>query len=200
MILDPESRERAKRFWIRSTVGVVGGGILITVLVHSWGAIRHRLVALFPMRSASDQFAEEMNREIAARSKFDPKTDTIYKPNYVDNAIYTEHYLDMKLDEASHKRWILELNQFFLSDLHLDEKAIVKFSSSEVGLIHKLVELKGLINAQYQEEGIQRMRDVETSYYSELTSELGGSANLERVRRFERAFYERWLLERGGRR
>ena len=65
-----------------------------------------------------------------------------------------------------------QLNQFLLTDLRLDEKAIVQFVSAETSLIHKLAEQRELINPSFEKEGTERMRAVERTDFRSLPHPL----------------------------
>jgi len=193
--VDPEGRKGAKRFWGHFAWAMAGIATCGVIWFFFSEPITRHLVNLFPAESAADRFVKMVARDLAARPKFNPTMDTEYKATYVDNVVYTIRYVEIKLDDAVQKQWVLQLNHFFLSDLHLDEKVIVKFVATEINLIRKLNEMRGFINPTYEKDAVGRMREVENAALPELVEEVKGDANYAKVREFEKNFYSKIVNE-----
>jgi hypothetical protein len=192
--IDPDSTARARAFWRHFVIGGVGAVIALVVWFNFSREIRTFVASHLP-GAGDNEFVQRATRELAEKTKFNPPMDYEYKGTYVDNVVYTDRYLQIKSDEATQKRWVLELNQFIISELHLDDRIIVKFFSAETNLIRKLAELRGFLNATYEKEGIARMRAEESTVVPELIQMLGDDRNYQKFRNFEHAFYLRMLKD-----
>ncbi len=190
--LDPQSAKHAKHYWVKVLISMVGAILIGGVWLDYSSQIKQYVAGLFPRTSPSEEFIHNSARELAAQAKFEPPMDEIYKGNYADNVVYTTGYLDMKLNDETKKRWVLELNHFFLSELHFDEKVIVKYVAAESTLIRKLSEMRGFINPKFERDSVARLHNEEAEFLPDFMTILGGETNYQRVRTFEKSFYEKY--------
>lgn len=193
--VDEVAKERAKRFWMHSGVAAVlaiGLVILGYAVPGIYGRLGKRMVRVIQAKnSQSDAYVKQFQDERAASLRYAPAQDRTFKDSYTDNIILLEHFAEMMVTPAIEKKWTLELNQFFLKELHLTEKLIVNFSPVESRMLRELIRLRGFINPAYELEGIQRMREVEAAAVEEMRKLLGGEGNLLKFRAFQQNFYYR---------
>jgi hypothetical protein len=195
--IDPERKKEVKKFWRHFIFGAVGVLTLTGLFMEFRTPMKRVFASFLPKSAADDQYVKKATAELAQRSLFNPPMDTEFKSTFSANALYTAHYLEIKLDSNIQKTWVVELNHFFLNELHLNEKAIVKYFAVETTLIHKLSDIRGFINASYEKEGVARMKVAEDAATPELMRVVLGEPNFDKVHAFEKSFYLRMLQQKG---
>jgi hypothetical protein len=196
MPFDPKAQEKSKKFWIRAGAGILAAVLFIVVglaFPGLYSSLANGIVSLFkPTQSASDLYVKEVQAE-RVRKKFDPPQDTVFRSTYVENVLYTKDYARLKEDEELSKKWVLELNHFLVRDLGLSDRVIVAYIPEENSLVRELIKLRGLINPNYEREGIQRMEQAEAPVVPGLRALVGGDQNFAKVQEFQKAFYHKWI-------
>jgi hypothetical protein len=193
--IDPKRIKTIKRFWGRLAVGVTAAVLIIGLVLVFQEPLKKFGRSFVPKTAADDQFVQE-TKDLAEKSRFNPPTDTEFKRTFTDNVLYTTNYLNIKMDEKIHGTWVVELNHFFLNDLQLDEKTVVKYVSTETVLIDRMSEVRKFITSAYEKQGIDRLRAAEADSVSELLKIVKGQSNFDKVHAFESKFYRRMLKER----
>jgi hypothetical protein len=174
--------------------------IFSTYLGLSLGATYHQSIKqFFASVDAPDETTPEATstaRDLATTVLPTPTMDSTFKSTYVDNVVYTLHYLDIKEDATAQKEWINDLNRFFQKELHLDERVSTRFFNFENRLIKKLGEIRIELDASHAKDDLTRMRNAEDTVVPKLVSLVEGQANYTRVRELEANFYARVIEER----
>jgi hypothetical protein len=142
---------------------------------------------------ASLTVMEQIQRATDAKPKYVPAQTPELKDSYTDNVVFTLNYSQLRQDEKLKERWTLELNRFFLDKLKLGDNTIVKFSATENGLITSLLQLMQEIKPETEAEGLQKLRDYESTTAAELRNLLVNEVNFEGFKKFERVFWSPFL-------
>ena len=84
----------------------------------------------------------------------------------------------------------LDLNQFFLDTLELNESAIVKFIGAESKLTKQLIGMKDRIDARYEKQNELAMEQEESQRVHELKEIVSGDDNYKKFWAFQKRFFE----------
>lgn len=200
MSFDPAQREKVKKFWMHSSMAfavLVAGFILAPRLFEGVKAKTQELAV--EGNIASEERIVKFQEEVKALKAFTPEQRNEFFPTYTERVLYTPQYVENELSESYRESWFLSLDTFFVEDLVLSDEAIVTFISKETNLLKKLSEIKKGINAQFAEEGVQRMHDEEQTFAKEVKLILKTEAKLNKFRQFKLDYYMETFpfLERG---
>ena len=152
-------QKKAKNFWLISgfsaTVAVM---ILVSIpSIKRFAIETGRDIATEEIKQTNERIikvkaANDLNK------KYVPEKQDKYLSTYTDRVLYTRDYVPIELFEEYRKKWILELQEYFLVKLKLTENSMVPFIAQESSLIKELqLEMKK-INGHFVDQGIARMR------------------------------------------
>jgi pSer/pThr/pTyr-binding forkhead associated (FHA) protein len=194
-LVDPSSRLRAKKYWIR--VGIVGSVIAIialtfTIFRDDVNRVTASAVDQMKERSAeSDAYVRQVQKERIAKAQYHPYQDNRFRETYTDNILFLKNYAEMTEDKDYQSKWVLEMNRWFQKEFEMNEKVIVQFAPIEASLHQELIKLRSYINPSFEKEGIDRMREAEVSAVEELRRILGSQARYRRFRVFQEHFFQK---------
>ncbi len=141
-------------------------------------------------KSLEQIVAERRARDLASQKKFNPPLTDELGRTYSDSVLYTRNYAALKKDPVNFKRWSLELEKFMFNELGLPETVATSYVSLEMTMIDNLIIQRAAINPAYEKEGIARLRKVEDDFLSELKGKVGGDIAYDRIRLYEKKFFE----------
>ncbi|MCB0414973.1 MAG: FHA domain-containing protein [Bdellovibrionales bacterium] len=198
---DEFTRQKEKKWWLWfAAKSILAGGLGILLLTNLWvvpAAFKAVYGAITTNQSASDIFLSEHIKAINSRPKFSPVQDDKFKDNYTDNIIYTSGYREKMTDEDGYKkRWINELNAFFVDDLELEHNLIVDFITIENNLVQSLIYKRDQIKLDRSEKQISEMRNLENEKVDELKKMLKSPMNYKKFVEFRSLFWEKDKMER----
>jgi pSer/pThr/pTyr-binding forkhead associated (FHA) protein len=195
------SKEKEKAYWKK--VGVIGGAVTFALLV-LWmfpGIITTPTDALTASiqnengSAASEQFLNDV-KEARERAIFKPETTPEVKNNYTDNILYTTDYLAKKQSKEFQDKWILELNEYFISTLDVKDTSIIKFVSLENTFIQDLAKLKSEADAQDPQPKIEAMHARETEFKRRLSDIFEDPEKVSRFYNYSKNFWTRYHNEK----
>ncbi len=141
--------------------------------------------------SASELFVQKA-QENRQKNKFTPKMTPGFKDTYTKNILYTKEYLETKNNSKYQASWVLEANDFFVTELNLADNAIVKFIALESKLIKKLIYLSQHMDNRSIASGLGSMIEVEDKVTKEMISILEGVGHFEKFKKFRKKFYKKF--------
>lgn len=194
---NPEASRRVKNYWRRVLISISLGIILLTINYinpNLYRGIRDAVFSYFSTNeSASAIYIKKMKEKRENIPKFIPMQDAIIKPTYTDSVIYTKDYKDLLLSDHFQKKWVIELNKFFVYELDITDRTIVEFIPKEKMLVLELEELKKAIKPPDIDQMINSMRELEEKFFGEFARMLGGDDNLKRFLSFRSKFYQDFI-------
>lgn len=141
-------------------------------------------------KSLSQLVAERRARDLASQKRFNPILVDELGQTYSDSVLYTRNYSALKKDPENLRRWSLELEKYMFNELGLPETVATSYVSAEMTLIDNLILQRSAINPDYENEGIARLRKVESEFLDDLKGKVGGDVNYDKIRAYERRFFE----------
>lgn len=162
---NPNRKRESRVFWIRSVTAlfaIVLGGALVKVapqfletVIAEKRADKSGGSAGEWLRKMAAERAERLALKIQARSEF--------QEAFVDNVLYNEGYLEMKLDTELQTAWIKELNSKMTGEraMGLSEEAVVEYIRIEHSLFLDLQQKKEIMNALNKDELMVQMAELE---------------------------------------
>ncbi len=160
-----------------------------------WSAAASAIALLvFLIKTSSEtvqdqvQFTEKLIEQKKEESQYKPQMNKDYRQTYTDNILFKEQYVEMKLDNQLQDQWALNLNEFFVKELKLNEESMVRFIGMETKLIKQLVVLRSSVEMKYLEEGLKRMQDAEAAETANILTLLKSQKNYEKLRLREKIF------------
>jgi pSer/pThr/pTyr-binding forkhead associated (FHA) protein len=195
MPVGPQNHAELKKYWISVVYKYVLPGGFLLLFVASSG---FRSALLSPFRKMiqsqeanNEAYLQKLQEERAKKPKYTPKRDRDFRDSYVDNVLYLENYFELKMGDEMYKKWVIELNQFLINELNLEEKAVIKFTTLEGSLVKELLRQRESLNPQFVESGLARMKEAEKEAWPELVDVVGTEKRYLRVRAFEQAFVDK---------
>ena len=194
MPVNNKNRNKSSRFWIKMGIRgslVTGVAVILFIFPEIITKTKEKLSTVFTTKkSASNLYVEKMQKKRKNRPKFDPETTSEFKKSYTDNILYTTNYLKNQRDREYQKKWVLELDRFFVDELKLSENTIPKFIAVETSLINELEQLKKRINPTFVKKGIARMHQAEERVERKIKDLfLGSEKHYAKFQEFHRNFY-----------
>lgn len=165
----------------------VGLALVLLLLIPGTRGILLDAVGLGSGASAADKYAHEM--QVERERRWQPEKTRAWKESYTDSVLFTEGYVQMKLDSQSQEKWIRELHSYLYGKLRVDEDSIIKIVSLEAALIANLNEQAGQIHPDYVAEKTARMRETEAEALVEIKKLLGKERNVEKFQKFSQDYY-----------
>jgi hypothetical protein len=204
---NPNRKQDTRAFWMKAAAAVLMatlGGIVvqwapevIQKAVQERRADRSGGAAGEWMRKMAAERAERMALKLEVREGF--------QDTYLDNVLYNEGYLEMKLDTELQSAWIKELNAKMTGEraLGLSEEAIVDFIRIEHSLFMDLQQKKKQMHALNKDELIPQMRELSQKAKADLIQVLKAKVltgsdrarqtspeqKYEQLRELEKSFY-----------
>ncbi len=190
--LTAKAAERTRQFWRKKAIlAAIPCAIVVFFLIFPGlpGGIKHMLER--KIASENSESGGVFLQEIRQRGlKFQPPSmSRTIRDSYSDNIIYVENYVEMKLDDAEQRQWILLLNDFLVGRLGLSDRVIPGFISAESGMIKDLLEIRVGILPQYKEQGFARMAATEKKGLETILELLQTEENYRKFRALEKSYY-----------
>lgn len=149
-----------------------------------------------PMQTRVTNQAMERQADLEQR-RFNPSQTDEIKETYVDSVIYTRDFTKIYLEQDYQQHLYKELAQYLLKTWRIDEEATLRALSAVNALVKELADQRGKIHPDFINEGVEKMRKLETETLLRLKEILGSEVRLESFRRFENNFYSEELQRRG---
>lgn len=178
----------------RSKQGGVAVALMLAIMMLIPSTRAFLLNPFGQQNSAADRYAQEMQTERERR--YQPEKTRSWKETYTDSVLYTEGYVNMKLDSKSQEKWIRDLHSYLYGKLRVDEDSIIKIVSLEAALVTNLNEQAGQIHPDYVAEKTARMRETEGEALVEIKKLLGKEQNFDKFQNFSRDYYYNEFLLR----
>jgi hypothetical protein len=140
-------------------------------------------------RVASTVFADKMRQKYIEETSFNPEQTEDFKETYTDNVLYTSQFLASETSEQYREKWIVAVNEFFVSELGKSEDKGVQFLTEESRLLTDLGNLSQHINKKFSEQAIQRLREREALTKKEFLSIVENQSNLNKLLRMKARFF-----------
>lgn len=191
---NPERKSNARNFWVKALITVsalVTIGLIVKAApqyLEQKYANRHEMA-----RANTEEFLARIRE--ARREQLDLNLEhrKEFQSSYLLNVLHNDAYLAIKQDPEVIKKWTIDVNDFFIKELQLDDRAIVQFITLEQSLLRELGEQRKVLNKLNYDVTIRQMKLVEQDKVEQMWVLLGGKEQWERMRAFERTYYEKQL-------
>lgn len=192
-----EASERSRKFWKKIAVSVSAPAAVLIVLIMFPGVLQSVKSGLDRKVASEKSDKGVFFDQIKERGmKYAPPQDRTYRDNYASNVLYLERYVEMKLDDAEQKKWILVLNEFLITKLGLSDRIIADFVSTETVLVKQLDQIRVDILPQFKDQGIERMNASEKQDLDRLLQLLKSQENYVKYREFEKSYYDGYISKK----
>ncbi len=189
---DPsQAQEKVKKFWF----GAVGAAATLLILFFMMPTFKK--AALESGRTLATQVEEGTQKAIEKAQKendlsraFNPELTPEFKSTYTERVVYTQAYVTTELSPEFREQWILELQDYFVHTLRLDENNLVPFIALEANLIRELDEERQKINGNFVDEGLERMREIEASFDKKIRQNIKSDDHYKKIMTFKKKFFE----------
>ena len=193
-ILNPNLKHGTRKFWIKTAVaasicvlsgyGIMYGPKFLSNKITIWKS-ENKQENINLMNEIRLQREKMLALHLESKENF--------QETYVDNVLYNDGYLEMKLNENTHKEWTIALSKFFLDELLFDDRKLVDFIPIEKALILNLSDTYKILNAKNFDANLIKMKSFEQAKNEEMWILLGGKDNWIKLRQFENKFYTQHL-------
>lgn len=190
---NPQSTENTRLYWRRAFAGAAAVFLLSILINMNWKNIKKFAVEKMQDEksiTAQDLYVQKVHQMRAERPQFNPEKTPDLKESYTRNVIYTTSFVEHSLADDYQKKWILALNEFFVTKLGLNENRIGPFVTKEVSLIRRLDELRQNINPQFVDSKIKEMEELEGIRLPALIDAVGGNKRWVKFLKFKKNFFE----------
>jgi pSer/pThr/pTyr-binding forkhead associated (FHA) protein len=190
--IDPSLEQvKVKKFWVGSGVAAA----VLTLLFVFSGQLKE--YATDSGRSLAEN-QEKIDEAQMARVKqvndlsaaFNPIMKKEYLNSYTERMMYTEQYLYLENDPGFREQWRVELEDFFVDQLRLNENDMVPFFAREAALIKELTEARSKINGNFVEEGKKRLEEIEADFYRRVKQNGLKQDQINKINTFKKKFFE----------
>jgi len=206
MVFSPSMKKERKNYWISRTVFSSVALALVLSFVFYGAEIKVGINAAYVAIKGDGSASDFYSRKIASRNKvgFAPQRTTVYHSTYMDRVLYTEDYIEARLDEEIKEDWREELFAYFVKEYTLGDRFFPQFFAIENNLIKDLLKEQNEINPRFEEEGLDKMRKLQAKRLEKLKGafpkENGKDIDVEQAfkkfEKFERKYFSKVLKKR----
>ncbi|MBI3556660.1 MAG: FHA domain-containing protein [Deltaproteobacteria bacterium] len=192
--LNAKAIARTRRFWRKVAMfssGPVAIALLLLMVPTLPSIIASRIFRSVASHKDDGGVFLQQIREKGMR--FPTEMDQNYRATYSQNVLYLEGYVEMKLDESEQRKWTIDLNDFITGRLGLSDRIVVDFIGAEAVLVRELTKARETIVAQYKDQGIARMVEIEQRERARMLQIIETGESYERFRAFEKSYYEDYI-------
>ncbi len=189
--IDPsQDQKNVKKFYIFSGAGLAGIVLLFMLMptIEQLFKDSGRNIAAQVAKDTKEQI-EKVKQENDLSKEFHPEKVPEFKDSYTERVLYTEDYVDVELNKAYREQWILELQEFFIHELRLDENNLVPFIAHEANLIRELDSEMKKINGNFVDQGVERMEEIERDFLKKIKDSLKKKNDFKKVMEFKKKFF-----------
>ena len=189
---DPShAQAKVKKFWF----GAVGTGATLLSLfflmpTFKKAAVESGRTLATHVEEGTLRAIEKAQQENDLSKVFEPEQTSEFKATYTERVVYTQAYVAIELNPEFREQWILELQDYFVHTLRLDENNLVPFIALEANLINELEEARKKINGNFVEEGLARMREIEASFDKKIRENIKSEDHYKKIMTFKKNFFE----------
>lgn len=189
--IDPSLQQsKVKKFWIISAVSVVAAVAFVVLLpTFKNAAMESGKELSSKMEKQQMQKLADKKRENDMSKIFNPDKTPEYQPSYTERVLYTESYVEVELAKKYREKWILELQDYFVHKLRLDENTLVPFIAAEANLIHDLQAEMRKINGNFVDLGVGRMREIENVFDKKIRKNITKESDYRKIMKFKEKFF-----------
>ena len=152
------------------------------------------------LRSGMEPSPVQRTPASPTKARFAPPQSKGFKKSYTDNVLFTTLYVDAELNSEFRNLWLAEVQRTALNEWKIDAKSIKALSEKEFSLLQDLRRMRDGVQAQNEEEGIQKMRDREAVFMIDAAAILRDKNALEKYMKLKKNFFNRnqaYLVKRG---
>jgi pSer/pThr/pTyr-binding forkhead associated (FHA) protein len=188
---DPSLQQnKVKKFWKYTSLSVLLGFLFVIFMPD------FKKVAVDASRNIAAKADQDTKTQIEQAQKindlskeFHPEIVEEYLDSYTDRVLYTRDYVETELEKKYREQWIIDLQEYFVNTLRLDENKLVPFIAQEANLIRELEDAKKLINGNFIKEGIAKMREIEASFIKKIRENIKAKKNFDKIMNFKKEFF-----------
>jgi hypothetical protein len=147
-------------------------------------------------QSASEIYVNQQKTEWKEKHSFNPEMSVGYKDNYTDNVIYTVDFEKVMDHEEFQNDWILKVHDFMVKDLELSEDIAINYISAEGSLIKELAVMRKDLHPQFLDQGLKKMRDLETAQLGWLNEKMSAPEKMEKFVTFRKGYFDRFYNQK----
>ncbi|MCM2281708.1 MAG: FHA domain-containing protein [Bdellovibrionaceae bacterium] len=186
-----EKFKRRERLRARMTIAVPTMLFIASVVLPEYfEVIRNPGALLRGGKTVEQVIADRRARDLAGKKRFNPVMVNELGNTYSDSVLYTKDYISMKKNKANLKKWALELEKYMYNELGLPENVATSYVAAEMTMIDNLIVQRAAIDPDYEREHIAKVRAIEDEALPELKGKIGGDVAYEKIRAFERKFFD----------
>jgi pSer/pThr/pTyr-binding forkhead associated (FHA) protein len=185
MLMKKQKRERSQ---------FVGMGMLMGMLLFFIGSNVYTYVQekQNPVSEKIAEQAEQMKQDLNEK-KFNPPRIAEIKDSYVDLVLYTDQFTEIYLSADFHDKWGKAAMDYLLKTWRVEEEKSIQIVSMAHTLVKTLVEKKETVRTDFLEQGLSKMKDIETESSNKIVEILGSQVKFESFRKFERKYFREAL-------
>ncbi len=185
LVLSKQKRQRQQ---------FVGGGMLMGMILFFLGDYVYNYVKE-RQSPVSERIAEqaEQNKKDLIGKKFIPARVPEVKESYVDLVLYTDQFTELYLNQKYHDRWGKAAMDYLLKTWRIEEEKSIKIVAMSHTLVKNLIEKKETIRTDFLEQGLAKMKEIESESANKVVEILGSQVKYESFRKFERKYFREEL-------
>lgn len=187
--INPLSLKSSKKFWKKLGLSIVTASVVGIIAYMNSDFLNDYTRELFTEDTKyQEKYISDLKTD-REKKFYRPMQDTRYRDNITDNILYNSEYLDKRLNQEYQNEFAIKLSDFIVSELRLDDLAVIEIISKESRLVKNLAIAAQKIPVDLKDEKINDLREVEAQTKAELLKILKTDQNYKRYQIFSKAFY-----------
>ena len=170
-------------------MGFVIGAICAALLQATYIKVTNNQNPLVDLMA--EQAAEA--KKVHAAKKYNPQREPEMKDSYVDLVLFTDQFHELYLSSDFHERFGKAAIEYLLRTWRIEEEKSIQVVSLSKTLVQTLLEKKELVNTDYLEKGLAKLKEAEDDTKSKIVGILGSQVKYESFRSFEKKFFREEL-------
>jgi pSer/pThr/pTyr-binding forkhead associated (FHA) protein len=166
----------------------------IVIILVSFRPARTLVSRYFLENDAATTYSKQMRAERDRR--FIPEKKLEWRDSYTEALLYSEGFVELKLDSKYQDQWIRDLHEYLYGKLRVDEDSIVRLVSLEAAMVTKLKEQADTIHPDYVNEQISKMKEMESDTVKQMRQIIGSNEKYEKFRKFSQDYYYHQMDQR----
>lgn len=141
-----------------------------------------------PVSDKIAEQAEQVKKDLDEK-KFNPARVPEVKDSYVDLVLYTDQFTELYLDPEFHDKWGKAAMDYLLRTWRVEEEKSIQVVAMAQTLVKTLVEKKETVRTDFLEQGLGKMKELETETSNKIVDILGSQVKFESFRKFEKKYF-----------
>ncbi len=191
--------KRTNQFWWGVSSTVVASLMLLTINIVApefSRSTRSYMANLILDNGNSARAIASIAEQRILENKYSPVKSRSLKASILDNVLKTSNYNEIWSNEKFQESLMIELSEFFLFKLHVDDSLAIEVLNDQLSLFESFAKESSKLTLSNKSEKIQNMNERERLFNKKLSKTLSSSKKVKEYHSYINQFYLNYLNQK----